>query len=206
VAGKDDISKKDDSKKDEVVLWSEFSQVTNTIAIPGKSYFFPSGLKEVSKAATIRVSKYMMGRWYSKDFVVQPGETIGSVAKVYLAGVTGDSNAAPVNIDFSTGAIMVDAIAANNWPINRYMTPKLYYDVIYSTDNVTLRKIACDMSFWPKDVSDRYSEIDKLQNEPILPLKPWEPQSSRRIGPVKPDDTGGVRLGTKEGDSMGRGR
>ena len=39
VAGTDNVSKSDETRKGDVILWSEPSQITNAVDVPGRIYF-----------------------------------------------------------------------------------------------------------------------------------------------------------------------
>jgi len=69
------------AKKNDVILWSEFSDTTETITIPGMQYFFAKDVQEAAKTVTVTVCKYMLGYWYSEDFAVRQGEMIGKVVE-----------------------------------------------------------------------------------------------------------------------------
>jgi hypothetical protein len=79
VAGTDKVSEKDNSLKNKVILWSDFSKVTKPVEIPGRSYFFARDIQEAAKTITVTVCRYVLGHWYSEDFKVSQGETIGNV-------------------------------------------------------------------------------------------------------------------------------
>jgi hypothetical protein len=79
VAGTDKVSEKDSSLKNKVILWSDFSDVTKPVEIPGRSYFFARDIQEAAKTITVTVCRYVLGHWYSEDFKVSKGETIGNV-------------------------------------------------------------------------------------------------------------------------------
>jgi hypothetical protein len=81
VAGTDQLTEKDISRKNEVVLWSEFSDITNPVEIPGRMYFFAKHIREPADVVTVQVSKYVLGYWYSEDFKVSKGEVIGTVVE-----------------------------------------------------------------------------------------------------------------------------
>lgn len=79
VAGTDKVSEEDSSLKNKVILWSGFSDVTKPVEIPGRSYFFARDIQEAAKTITVTVCRYVLGHWYSEDFKVSKGETIGNV-------------------------------------------------------------------------------------------------------------------------------
>jgi len=81
VAGTDQVSEQDISRKNDVILWSEFSDVTKPVDIPGRMYFFAKYIREPADIVTVQVSKYVLGYWYSEDFKVCRGEIIGNVVE-----------------------------------------------------------------------------------------------------------------------------
>lgn len=82
VAGTDRLVEKDMARKNEVVLWSKFSDITDTVDIPGRMYFFAKHIREPADVVTVQVSKYKLGYWYSEDFKVSKGEVIGNVVEI----------------------------------------------------------------------------------------------------------------------------
>jgi len=155
VAGTNQLSEQDLSRKNEVVLWSGFSDITEPVEIPGRLYFFAKHIREAAKVVTVQVSKYVMGYWRSEDFTVSQGEVIGGVIENESArpeiGRGGRSSRSsrssrisrdsrfdmlmgsvarpedkvvePETIDYSTGAVMVDAVAVNDWSGDKNLAP-----------------------------------------------------------------------------------
>jgi len=70
-----------EAKNSDVILWSNFSNTTETITIPGMQYFFAKDVQEAAKTVTVTVCKYVLGYWYSEDFAVRQGEAIGKVVE-----------------------------------------------------------------------------------------------------------------------------
>ena len=81
VAGKNQVGGKDTSRISNAVLWSDFTEATEAVEIPGRLYFFAKDVQEAAKTVTVQVSKYVLGYWYSKDFKVNQGEAIGGVVE-----------------------------------------------------------------------------------------------------------------------------
>jgi len=77
VAGTNKLRPSDIDKKDQVILWSDFSEITEVVEIPKRLYFFAKDVKEKTKTATVEVARYTLGYWRMEDFRVQPGEVIG---------------------------------------------------------------------------------------------------------------------------------
>lgn len=77
VAGTNQLDDRDMAKKNQVILWSRFSQTTEPVAIPQMLYLFAKNVQERTNTATVEVARYKLGYWRSEDFQVQPGESIG---------------------------------------------------------------------------------------------------------------------------------
>jgi hypothetical protein len=200
VAGTNQLSEQDISRKNEVVLWSDFSYVTEPVEIPGRLYFFARQIREADKVVTVQVSKYVMGYWHSEDFKVSQGEVIGGVVETESArpetrradlrmgrmGRMGpvvrpeDKALIPEMIDYGTGAVMVDAVAVNDWSGEKSLSTRRYYDMLYSFDGTDIEHMPVRQAYWATDVQSVYIVIGKLQREPKEPLRAWGTAGRRR--------------------------
>ena len=212
VAGTNQLSQRDISRKNEVVLWSGFSDITEPVEIPGRLIFFAKHIREAAKVVTVQVSKYVMGYWRSEDFTVSQGEVIGGVVENESArpeisrgsrGSRGsrdsrgtrdsrldmlispvarpeDEAVEPETIDYSTGAVMVDAVAVNDWSGDKNLSTRRYYDMLYSFDGTSIEHMPVRTAYWATDLQKWYSEIVRMQREKPEPLKSWGTGGSRR--------------------------
>ncbi len=215
VAGTNQLSEQDISRKNEVILWSEFSNITEPVDIPGRLYFFAKHIHEATKVVTVQVSKYLMGYWRSKDFTVSQGEVIGGVVEnesakpettrggrsiidsrsmidsrsirdsrvdLLMSPVAKPEDKAvePATIDYSTGAVMVDAVAVNDWSGEKNLSTRHYYDMLYSLDGTSIEHMPVRTAYWATDVQKWYSEIVRMQREKPEPLRAWGTAGRRR--------------------------
>ena len=77
VAGTNMLVERDMDMKDQAILWSSFSDLTQTIAIPKRLYFFARDVQSRTSTATVEVARYALGHWYRENFQIHPGEVIG---------------------------------------------------------------------------------------------------------------------------------
>ncbi len=77
VAGTGQVVDRDMAKKDQVVLWSPFSEITKPIDVPDRIYLFAKDVQNQTKTATVEVARYALGYWHSENFQVKLGEAIG---------------------------------------------------------------------------------------------------------------------------------
>jgi len=95
VAGTNQFSEGYRGLKNKVVLWSEFSDITEPVEVPGRLYFFARDIQEAAKIVTVQVSRYVLGYWHSKDFAVKQGEVIGKVVESETTSATRPLAAVP---------------------------------------------------------------------------------------------------------------
>ncbi len=101
-----------------------------------------------------------------------------------------EKSVVPETIDYSTGAVMVDAVAVNDRSDDKNLTTRRYYDMLYSMDGTDIQHMPVRTAYWAKDVRDMYGIISILEKETKEPFK--SKSSGRRSTPG--------RLG---GDDMG---
>ena len=230
VAGTNQLSEQDEARKNEVVLWSEFSDITQQVEIPGRMYFFAKHIREPANVVTVQVSKYVNGYWHSEDFKVSQGELIGAVVETEIEtdrrrrsdvgyggyggygggtdprmgagrGITDprmssfgrpdEKSVVPDSIDYGTGAVMVDAVAVNDWAGDKNLTTRRYYDMLYSTDGTDIEHMPVRTAYWAKNLQSWYGRISTLENVTKEPFKAFKSGRSARPGGLGGDQMGG---------------
>ncbi len=192
-----------EGEKDDVVLWSEFSDVTDPVDIPGKLYFFVKSIQETANTVTITICKYFLGYWRSEDFRgIGPGEAIGGIVEYepeepeeqpFTAGRDGrfaiptttrpeEQTVEPESINFDTGAVMVDVIAVNEWVASddRNLSIKPYYDMLYSFDGTNIEHTPVRSSNWPEQMRRVFATVQRLSRETKEPFKAFSSSGARR--------------------------
>jgi hypothetical protein len=186
IAGTSQLSEQDKSSKDKVILWSNFSDVTKTVDIPARLYFFPRGVQETIEAVTVQVSKYVLGYWYSKDFTVKRGELIGKAEEYKMTEEEEKGKiTVPKTVDYTTGAVLVDVVPVNDWGNN--LRARRFSDMLYSFDGKDIRHLPVETRYWDESLQSRFNEIKKAEKEPKEPLRVWESRATptqRRSTPL----------------------
>ncbi len=77
VAGTGQLADRDLDKKDHVILWSAYSEVTKPMEVRDRLYLFAKDVQNQTRTATVEVARYNLGYWRSEDFQVKLGESIG---------------------------------------------------------------------------------------------------------------------------------
>ncbi|MHC4728268.1 MAG: hypothetical protein ACYS17_13690, partial [Planctomycetota bacterium] len=101
-----------------------------------------------------------------------------------------EKSVVPETIDYSTGAVMVDAVAVNDWSADKNLTARRYYDMLYSMEGTDIEHMPVRTAYWAKDLQDMYGVISILEKETKEPFK--AKSSGRRARP-----------GGRPGDDMG---
>jgi hypothetical protein len=193
IAGTNQFSERDKSLKNKVILWSEFSDATETVDIPEMLYFFPREIQEATKAVTVQVSKYVLGYWYSKDFTVKQGELIGKVGEYKI---TEDEESkkvtVPPMVDYTTGAVAVDIVPVSDWSGGNNLHVNHFFDLLYSYNGKDIEHRPIKSRYWSEALQNKFNEIRKDEKEPKEPLRNWEGRVTRTIqrprGPQKPGE------------------
>ncbi len=183
-----------------MVLFSNFSEPTETIEIPNKLHFFATDIKETEKGGIadktvdVKVARYTLGNWVSETFSVKPGEQIGTVSnnekvkdRLKQAGI----EAGP--IDLATGNIMVDARRTTEWAGTALLKSKDFYELLYCRPGQTIQTMPVKERYWPEEVLKKYKEIkDAEAAEPVVLLSRSEAATGASTTRIRgtPSETG----------------
>jgi len=105
-------------------------------------------------------------------------------------GTSQDNSNIPEYIDYSTGAVMVDAVPVSDWSSGRIMRSRRYYDMLYSFDGIDILHMPVGRSNWPKDLTGVFSKISGLARIEQEPFKTFGSGRAQRQG-TQYDDMGG---------------
>jgi len=180
IAGRDWVKEDQKDYKDKPVLWSGYSKVTETVQIPLMMHFFPLDVvAKEEKAVDIKVAKFHHGKWRSEDFRVRPGEMIGKVVEKeldqggiglvggYMADGADYSESKLEEVDFSTGASLVDVVEVSDWAGVNRLQQRDYADVLYSKDEASIAHLAVKVRNWPAQLQQQFNMVKVSEREPI---------------------------------------
>jgi hypothetical protein len=183
VAGTNQVSAQDEPRKGDMILWSDFSGVTEPVEIPATLYFFPIRAHETVKKVTVKVSKYALGYWHGKPFPVSLGEVIGKVVENEVSESKTASGkkdmTLPETVDYSTGAVLVDVTTVNDWSGERNLASNSFCNMLYSFDGTVIEYMPVAMTSWPRDVQSAYREIEALEKRPRKAFRSWSDAAER---------------------------
>jgi hypothetical protein len=194
VAGTNQFGEQDESLKNKVILWSKFSDITETVDIPGTLYFFPSDIQEATRSVTVQVSRYVLGYWYSKDFTVKQGELIGKVGECKITEEEEKKAVTvPKMVDYATGAVLVDIIPVNDWSGGNSLRARHFFDMLYSLDGKDIERLPVKTRYWTDALQNKFNEIKRSEKESKEPLRGWGGKTTeRKKAPVQGTEGGMV--------------
>ena len=188
VAGTGQVREEDAEKDSKVILWSEFSDVTDVVTIDKRLYFFPVNVQEAAMAVEMQVCRYVLGYWYSDQFMVKRGDVIGRVAKVESNDKPSDKGKSadvknvklPEMIDYATGAIVVDLVAMNDWFGDKTVQSRQYFDILFS-DGTNVERLPAKQMYWPEELRLKYGELKMLEKRPKEPWRAWSSTGASEV-------------------------
>ncbi|MCJ7777619.1 MAG: hypothetical protein MUP16_04825 [Sedimentisphaerales bacterium] len=99
----------------------------------------------------------------------------------------------PDTIDYSTGAVLVDTVAVNDYipqggsPAAGPLRPRLYFDMFFTFDGTNIERMAISAVNWPSELTAVYNDINSLSKETREPLRAWGGRATgitrRRVAP-----------------------
>jgi len=144
----------------------------------------------------------VLGYWNSKNFAVKQGEVIGKVVesettsatrpwatageyavayeryseeelRAMGAGIVPMVRTVPETIDYTTGAVLVDIIAVNDWSGGKNLHRRGYFDMLYTFDGMSIERMPIRTRYWSKELKITFDKIGKSQKQPPQPFRDW---------------------------------
>ena len=190
IAGKDWFQSDQTDFKDQLVLWSDYSEPTDAVFIPKRTYVFPMGVVADKDApddiegVQVEVAKYYLGRWRDFDFDVIPGQVIGyEVEDVQDADGSQDAVGGYEmmadergtgqdleRVDFTSDATLVDVNREVVWGTR--LRAGTLYKMLYHDDAKKMQQAAVGKSNWDSGTRDIYNEIQESMTQDIEQRSP----------------------------------
>ena len=232
VAGTGQLVERDMDKKNQVILWSRFSEVPEPVSIPRMVYLFAKSVQDKTMTATVEVARYKLGYWRTEDFQVRPGESIGKsvepkdperergrdrdrrLAMTQTGGRISDPRgdlmmdpmyampdpadaSKPKEVDYTTGKVLLDLVEVNDWSDAPNLRPRMYHDMLYTSDGTSIEHMPVNMINWPRDLAEAYQVIQSEKRREPQPFRAFSKSKRSRGGMQDPygggayDDMGG---------------
>lgn len=222
VAGTNQLVDLDMNKKDQVILWSDFSEVTQPIEIPKMLYLFAKNVQERTKTATVEIARYRLGYWRTEDFQVRPGESIGKEvepkeeedrtrSRLLTSSRITDPRANLLTQDMTDYMMPTTPDQANKPKTVDYTTGKLlvdlvqvnapnlhpqpYYDMLYTGDGMYIEHMPVKVTCWPRDLVTAYQHIQGEKRKEPQPFRAFGKGGLRGRGQFGPEGYDGMYPG-----------
>ncbi|MHC4291177.1 MAG: hypothetical protein ACYSTR_03080 [Planctomycetota bacterium] len=211
IAGKEWFQKDQVEYKDQIVLWSGFSEPTEELHVPKRIYVFPmevianENASNGTEGVKVEVAKYYIGQWRDYEFDVYHGEIIGyEVEDVEEKSRTQyqENQFEPVmtetgmvqepdTVDFTTDITFVDVIRDTVW--GSRLRPSVLYKMLYY-DEGTLQQMPVGKSRWSSETRGIYADIQESIERGVRRRSPGiepgmipgvRPTPVRRRGPTE---------------------
>jgi hypothetical protein len=184
IAGRGWCASESKEYNNQVVLWSAYTELSEPVRIPKMLHMFPMDILADGTGVTIDIYKYYMGQWHTETFEVRSGQMIGKPmepkSKTNLGGAgmeagnpmldMGAGNPAlgmniegtqqqSLQVDYSTGYMLMDVQAATNWFIPG-VRPQEVSSMLYLDDNNQILALATKKSScWSKELNAEYNTV-----------------------------------------------
>jgi hypothetical protein len=182
VVGRDWFYPEEEHFKNQVILWSAYSEPTEPVEIYPMVEFFPMAVASADDGGVkIRVSKYFQGRWQSSEFDVRLGETIGRVVEPKSSTVSTSGTVMPTDpmmymmmrpgfvsnepVDYNTGTVLVDVVSSDRWMGRSTLQLRDYEEILYTKDGVRIEHLAMQERNWPQSLRAAAKRIKDAESE-----------------------------------------
>jgi hypothetical protein len=168
VAGKNWLAEESKNYQNQVVLWSDYTELKDPVAVPKMLHLFPTDVLANNAGAKVEVYKYYLGRWRSETFDVRPGQMIGmskewkptdttTTGSDLITGAGGDTTVS-TTVDFSTGVMLTDIVMTTDWS-GPGVRQKIYPEMLYIDAGNKILSMPAKRQSWPKDVTADYNAV-----------------------------------------------
>ena len=65
-------------------------------------------------------------------------------------------------------AVVLDIVDSVRWTGRGILSPRSFYEVVYSADGGDIKRVAAKKEFWASGVRSLYSEIEKAVENPVV--------------------------------------
>jgi len=84
----------------------------------------------------------------------------------------------PEIVDYTTGEVLVDLVEVNDWGDAPNLRPRMYHDMLYTSDGTYIEHMPVSMTNWPKDLAEAYQMVRSDKTKEPKPFRAFS-QSSR---------------------------
>jgi len=184
IAGHDWFYNDQEHLKELVILWSDYSEVTEPVEIEPMMHFFPVDVSPDKSSVKSEIARFHFGKWRLHEFDIRPGEMIGGVVEdediKSARSVMGDYDSSgnygsyrnddgeSSTVDYTTGAVLVDLVQSSDLAGMNFRE-RSYCDVLYTADEgTTIEHLPAHKRYWPELLAKRYNTVKEAQLEEVI--------------------------------------
>jgi hypothetical protein len=180
IAGKGWYASESQQYKNQVVLWSAYTELPESVKIPKMLHMFPMDVLPDGAGVAVDIYKYSMGQWHTESFNVNFGQMIGKpmefkpktrtdgramgMSPMPMDNMMMDMNpmgtpGQPLVVDYSTGYMLMDVQVSTDW-ILPSVRPQDVPRMLYLDANNRILALATKKSNgWPKELTMEYNAV-----------------------------------------------
>jgi hypothetical protein len=92
----------------------------------------------------------------------------------------------PKVVDYTTGAVLVDLVQVNDWGDAPNLKPRMYHDMLYTSDGTHIEHMPVNMTNWPQDLAQAYQAIQGEKRREPKPFKAFSKSNMPGRGGMDP--------------------
>ena len=187
VAGMDWYKQQYKDYSDSVVLWSNYTEPTESIYVAGKEYIFP--IDKTSRGVVVEVAKYELGKWRKHEFLVNVGDQIGGIVEEVVLESAGSTTEDSLKVektqevDYRTGAVFVEIREVEDQiEVGNTLRSVSYEEMLYKKGNQEIKGLPIRERYWPDNLKNAFKEVkDSLDKVVEITQRGSSSAGSKRV-------------------------
>jgi hypothetical protein len=173
VAGKDWVAPESKAYKNQLILWSAYSEIPEPVVIPKMLHLFPMDVLADGTGVNVEIYKYYMGQWHTEAFEVHSGQMIGKPMEsksqstfdgggmamgMGVPGMDVGGVQQSTLVDYSTGYMLMDVQTMSDWSgigARQHTVPWML-----CIDNANqILTLAVKKQYWSKEMTAAHASV-----------------------------------------------
>lgn len=127
----------------------------------------------------------------------------GMMDPAMMYGMTTDPTEAstPKTVDYTTGNVLLDLVEVNDWADAPNLKPRMYHDMLYTSDGVSIEHMPAGNTNWPQDLVNAYQTVQSDKRREPKPFRAFTKSAAGGRGGMDP--YGGGMYGPYPGGAGG---
>jgi len=100
----------------------------------------------------------------------------------YLSPTSPDQQNVPKKVNYRTGKVVVDLVQVNDWGNAPNLRPRVYYDMLLTSDGTRIEHVPVNAANWPKDLAGAYQYVQTEKHKEPQPFRAFNKSGMRGRG------------------------